>query len=407
MDMPSFLLPANGKATPKSIERRRKMAESLMASGMDTSPIASPWQGAARMAQALVGGISQRKADQQEAEGQQSARDAMTKALMGGDKGAMLDALNNPFMDSTSLDLVGDAWKRANAPPTPPELKDMGNGQFYQYAPANPQGGQVFTPEGYKAPPGNRLITGAEAAQMGLPPGAYNQDPEGKITEIGGGKVNITLQDEVNQRRQIAETLGIAPDDPAYKTFVATGKMPREDQSPLTATDKKAILEADEAVAANQQAISVLEGVLAPGADGESLNDKAGSGWTAGTQSFLAQNDPTGGYLFDQEQGNATAELDNAVIGQALGNLKSIFGGNPTEGERKILLDLQGSSSKSPEVRAAIYRRAIDAARRRLQFNRERAAGLRGQEYYKPGGAPSGGQGGDPDIEALLKKYGG
>lgn len=388
MDFPSFILPANGKATPKSLERRRKMAESLMASGMDTSPIASPWQGAARMAQALVGGLAQRRADKEEAAGQQSARDAMTKALMGGDKSAMLEALNNPWMDNASLQLVGDAWQQANKPPAPPELKDMGNGQMYQYDPQNPQGGQVFTPPGYKPPPGNRLITGAEAAQMGLPPGAYNQDPEGKITEIGGGKVNITLQDEVNQRRQIAETLGIKPDDPAYTTFVATGKMPREDQSPLTATDKKAILEADEAVQSNQQAIDVLEGVLAPGADGKSLNDKAGYGWTAGTQSFLAQNDPTG--FFNDETGNATAELDNAVVGQALGNLKSIFGGNPTEGERKILLDLQGSSAKSPEVRAAIYRRAIEAARRRLQFNEQRAKSLRGKDYYKPGGAPSG-----------------
>lgn len=392
MDMQSFILPANGAATPDSIARKRKMAEAMLQSGMDTSPVASPWQGAARMAQALVGGLSQRKADKQEAEGKKSAKDALAKALMGGDKASMIDAMGNPWMDNASLNLIGDAYERANQPPPAPELKDLGNGQFYQFDQMNPQGGQVFTPQGYQPPPGNRLITGEEAAQMGLPPGAYNQAPDGKITEIGGGKVNITMQDEVNQRRQIAETLGIAPDDPAYKTFVATGKMPREDQSPLTATDKKAILEADEAVAANQQAIDILEGVLSPGADGKSLNDKAGYGATAGAQSWLAQNDPTGGVLFDQEQGNATAELDNAVIGQALGNLKSIFGGNPTEGERKILLDLQGSSSKSPEVRAAIYRRAIDAGKRRMKFNQERAAALRGQEYYKPGGAPSAAQ---------------
>lgn len=390
MDMQSFILPANGKATPKSIERRRKMADAMMQAGMETTPIASPWQGAARMAQALAGGLTQRKADQEEASGQQSARDAMTKALMGGDKASMVDAMNNPFMDNASLGLVADAWKRANQPPAPPELKDMGNGQMYQYDPMNPQGGQVFTPQGYKAPPGNRLITGDEVARLGLPPGAYNMDPEGKVTQIGGGGgVNISLADEVAQRKAIAEGLGIAPDNPAYNTFVATGKMPREDQSPLTATDKKAILDADEAVAANQQAIDVLEGVLAPGPDGKSLNDKAGYGMTAGAQSWAAQNDPTGGMLFDQEQGNATAELDNAVVGQALGNLKAIFGGNPTEGERKILLDLQGSSSKSPEVRKAIYLRAIEAGRRRLSFNQQRAESLRGQNYYKPGGEPN------------------
>jgi hypothetical protein len=38
----------------------------------------------------------------------------------------------------------------------------------------------------------------------------------------------------------------------------------------------------------------------------------------------------------------ATEELDKTVIGSALTQMKTIFGANPTEGERKILLDMQG-----------------------------------------------------------------
>ena len=47
----SFCLPTARQR--QSIERRRKMADAMMQAGMETTPIASPWQGAARMAQAL------------------------------------------------------------------------------------------------------------------------------------------------------------------------------------------------------------------------------------------------------------------------------------------------------------------------------------------------------------------
>lgn len=192
--MQSFILPANdGKTSPESVKRRRRMAEEMLATGMDTSPIASPWQGAARIANALVGGLSARRADAQEAEGTKSARDAMAKALMGGDKASMIDAMSNPWMDNASLQLVGNAWEQANKPPEPPKMVDMGNGQFYTYDQNNPQGGNMFTPPGYQPPPGSRLITGEEATQMGLPPGAYNLDPDGKISAIGGGDTNVNI----------------------------------------------------------------------------------------------------------------------------------------------------------------------------------------------------------------------
>lgn len=150
MDLQSYILPANGKPTPKSVERKRKMAEAMMQSGMDTSPIGHWSQGAARMAQALVGGMSQRKLDQQEAEGQQSARDAMTKALMGGDKASMLDAIGNPWMDNASMPLVVDAWKAANPQP---EMKILENGQVLSYVPNDPNSVKASQIQGYQAPP--------------------------------------------------------------------------------------------------------------------------------------------------------------------------------------------------------------------------------------------------------------
>jgi hypothetical protein len=98
MPMPSFLLPPrarpgdHGPSTPESVSRRRLLAEGLMAQGMDTSPIASPWQGAARMAQALAGGYGMRNADQAETQGREAARQRMV-ALLGGSGGMDLAAL--------------------------------------------------------------------------------------------------------------------------------------------------------------------------------------------------------------------------------------------------------------------------------------------------------------------------
>ncbi len=56
-------------ATEKdSRSRRRRIAEQLMMQGMDTSPIQHPMQGAARMAQALMGGIELGMEDRKERE---------------------------------------------------------------------------------------------------------------------------------------------------------------------------------------------------------------------------------------------------------------------------------------------------------------------------------------------------
>lgn len=214
----------------------------------------------------------------------------------------------------------------------------------------------------------------------------YDPDSGEWITAPGGGK-----NSEYDQRAKMAEEFGLAPDDPAYRQFILTGKFPREDQAPLTAVDKKAILEADEMVFANEQAVEQLKSAISePSGPGSSLNDRAGSGALARTESWLARNDPTGILsgvgAVDTERGAATTELDNVVIGQALGTLKSIFGSAPTEGERRILVELQASVDKTPAERKTIIERGIRLAERRLAFNKQKASELRGGEYYKPDG---------------------
>ena len=53
--------------TPEGISRQRQIAQALLQQGMDYSPVQSPWQGAARIAQALVGGYKNQQANEADA----------------------------------------------------------------------------------------------------------------------------------------------------------------------------------------------------------------------------------------------------------------------------------------------------------------------------------------------------
>jgi len=201
-----------------------------------------------------------------------------------------------------------------------------------------------------------------------------------------GPKQNGITQD-IMARQQAATGFGLTPESPAYQSYVLTGKMPREDAQPLTATDKKAILEADELAATNEGAITTIDQALA-------VNKRANSGFGAGARATIGAKAPdwlVPDMVSSPESSQATIDYDNLVMNQALQQLKTIFGGNPTEGERAILLDLQASSDKPPEVRERILLRAKALAERRLEFNRQRASELRGGTYYKPSGGPANG----------------
>lgn len=52
--------------TPESQKMKRRLAEAMLKQGLDASPIASPWQGLARIAQAMLGGYNAYKLDADE-----------------------------------------------------------------------------------------------------------------------------------------------------------------------------------------------------------------------------------------------------------------------------------------------------------------------------------------------------
>lgn len=224
--------------------------------------------------------------------------------------------------------------------------------------------------------------TASERAKAARANGVDPSTPAGRAYILTGKlpEGDQSFTQVVEQRRAAATANGLDPSSPGYQSFVLTGKMPREDAQPLTATDKKAILEADEMVLSNQAAIDSLTRA-------KTLSKDAFAGPGAGkigyAASFLGEKSDLG------KSGSATLQLDNEITSNALGQLKAIFGGAPTEGERKILLDIQGSASKPDNVRQEIYDRAIGLAQKRLEFNKRRSDELRGGQFYKPQGSMS------------------
>lgn len=229
------------------------------------------------------------------------------------------------------------------------------------------------------------------AEQYGLKQGT----PEYQQYVLGGSvpqtSVN-SVEAQVEQRKRAAASLGMTPDHPAYQSYVATGKMPREDAQPLTATDKKAILEADESVQSNKAVIGALD-------EARKISPDTYTGVGASTRAKVGNMLPdwmVPDAVANPKAAGATANYENLVLGQALGQLKSTFGAAPTEGERKILLELQASVDKPDNVRQDILGRARQLAENRLRFNEQRAGELRGGTFYKKGGGPPQGQPAQP-----------
>lgn len=84
-----------------------------------------------------------------------------------------------------------------------------------------------------------------------------------------------------------------------------------------------------------------------------------------------------------------TALVENLLGQQGLAKLRATFGGNPTEGERAILLDLEGIGAKSVEQRAAIMKRAYSAVKARREREQKRLNEITSGLYRSTSPAPT------------------
>lgn len=147
---------------------------------------------------------------------------------------------------------------------------------------------------------------------------------------------------------------------------------------PVSATEQREIFETEDVINSGLSTVKTLEDAIA-------LNPQAYEGSLTGWRKTLGQLVSS-----DDPQYVATENFDNLVMTGALQSLKATFGANPTEGERKILLDLQAISNKPRAVRDEILRRALSAAKTRVSRESKRLQGLKGGEYSTRGGTTAG-----------------
>lgn len=175
----------------------------------------------------------------------------------------------------------------------------------------------------------------------------------------------------------------IDPSAPGGARFIEPpgGSIPKMD--PAT---RKEIIETDDMIREN---IGVLDAMK----KAKQLNEpnRAYDGVGAAGRALIVNNSygPWTPFV-DEKRAVDTTELSNLTTQQALSSLKAIFGAAPTEGERKILLELQGSVNQTRAERARIYDTAVRLAENRLRQQREKATALRSGRYYRPDGQPEG-----------------
>lgn len=183
------------------------------------------------------------------------------------------------------------------------------------------------------------------------------------------------LDDETKRRAEQATRYGMDPNSTEFKQFVLTGKMGNDALSP---TVQKQIFELDDVIRSGVSARDALKSAL-------SLNTGTYEGMGAKERAWIMSNLPEG---LRPQGAIDTLELNNLVQQQVLDKLKATFGGNPTEGERKILMDVAGSVNLPAENRRRILQRALESIDQREAYNKAQIEALKSKTYFKPTGTP-------------------
>lgn len=175
----------------------------------------------------------------------------------------------------------------------------------------------------------------------------------------------------------------------------------------LSATEQKELFDATDLLNASASAKSGLlqaKNILKNSPEGS----EPYTGFAADTRAAISRVPVVGDILADKERGASTTEYTTLVTEQALNNLKAIFGGMPTEGERQILMQIQALATYTPQEQERIIDNAIAAADKRMQFNQQKLGAIQTGDYSGLGSLPpltGSTQSGAPEVGAVEEGY--
>lgn len=166
----------------------------------------------------------------------------------------------------------------------------------------------------------------------------------------------------------------------------------------MSATMEKKLIESDDAINSSNSGIDLINQAL-------SLNNKAYDGYGALPRAVFSSNIRSFSGQKPSEKADATIALDNIIRNQVVTSLKSSFGGNPTEGERKFLVDIQASADKTPAQRKEILERGLNLLTEKMNSAKNRASAIRSGKYKTSEFEVENKNRSHPDdISAILKK---
>jgi hypothetical protein len=235
------------------------------------------------------------------------------------------------------------------------------------------------TAEAAQAKAGRPIFRGTEKLNDGTIVAIYEDPTTGNLTKqpIGQGE------------QQLMPTTMLSNGQPVFrmgsKLFSADGTPVTQIDKPerkLSPTEMRLVDETSKRLNAGKEGLVSLNRAI-------ELNPTAFEGSLSGARKMLGNvvgsEDP--GFL-------AAEELDNTIIGSALAQMKTVFGANPTEGERKILLDMQGSSGKTRAVREKIFQNSRAAVQRRLEADAKTLEDIRSGSFgrVQPPASPTPGK---------------
>jgi len=224
-----------------------------------------------------------------------------------------------------------------------------------------------------------------------MPKVVGTQNVNGKVVVIqqdpDTGKISQTEIGEAPQGLKLVPG-ALSGGQPVFQD--ANGKFMTADRQPVTQFDTKPKTYSEgerRQIFKTEDGINTAMGTLKSLEQALALNEQAYEGSLSGWRKTLGQltssNDP---------QYVATENFDNLQITAAIQNLKNMFPGSVTEGERQALVDLQAVSKYPRAVRDQIIRRGMEAVKTVISRETDRLERLKGGEYSSRGGSSTGGR---------------
>jgi hypothetical protein len=177
-----------------------------------------------------------------------------------------------------------------------------------------------------------------------------------------------------------ADAAGLVPGSPEHKDFMLRGG--RNPDAPISATDKKAVFEAEDALPQIKSTLDALKRA-------RDLNDNTFSGYGASLRGSIGTKMPGGGLVVDEKRAKATQEWEKIMAPEALQTMANTLKGATTDFELKKFIEMLGDPSVDPEIRKSVIERMITLSERKLELQQLRINDLRGGTYFKPGGGGS------------------